>query len=42
VRFALMWLVTRMALRRSASRGIFSLITVSVAKEGIARLISAL
>lgn len=42
VRFALMWLVTRMALRRSASRGIFSLLTVSVAKEGIKRLISAL
>jgi hypothetical protein len=42
VRFALMWLVTRMALRRSASKGIFSLITVSVAKEGIKRLISAL
>jgi hypothetical protein len=42
VRFALMWLITRMALRRSASRGIFSLLTVSVAKEGIKRLISAL
>ena len=42
VRFVLMWLVTRMALRRSASKGIFSLITVSVAKEGIKRLISAL
>ena len=42
VRFALMWLVTRMALLRSASRGIFSLIKLSVAKEGIKRLISAL
>ena len=42
VRFALIWLVTRMALRRSVSKGIFSLITVSVAKEGIKRLISAL
>ncbi len=42
VRFALMWLVTRMALRRSVSRGVFSLITVSVAKEGIKRLIKAL
>lgn len=42
VRFALMWLVTRMALRRSVSRGVFSLITVSVAKEGIKRLIRAL
>jgi hypothetical protein len=42
VRFALMWLVTRMALRRSVSSGIFSLITISVAKESIKRLISAL
>jgi fatty acid desaturase len=42
VRFALMWLVTRMTLRRSLSNGIFGLIPLSLAKAGLKRLISAL
>lgn len=40
MRFALMWLLTRMALQRGVSRGLFNVITLSLAKAGLKRLIS--
>ncbi|MGA7075721.1 MAG: hypothetical protein WBZ42_04135 [Halobacteriota archaeon] len=39
-RFALMWLLTRMALQRGVSRGIFSLFTLPLLKAGLKRFIS--
>jgi hypothetical protein len=39
-RFALMWLLTRTALRRGMSGGILTLLTLSVAKTWLKRFIS--
>jgi hypothetical protein len=40
MRFALVWLLTRMALQRGASRGIFNIFALSLAKAGLKRIIS--
>jgi hypothetical protein len=40
MRFALMWLLTRMALQRDVSRGIFNLFSLSLLKAGLKRFIS--
>jgi len=39
MRFALMWLLTRTALQRGVSRGVFNLVTLSLLKAGLKRLI---
>jgi hypothetical protein len=39
MRFALMWLLTRTALQRGVSRGIFNLVTLSLLKAGLKRFI---
>ncbi|MEI7826708.1 MAG: hypothetical protein WCI87_02795 [Euryarchaeota archaeon] len=39
MRFALMWLLTRMALQRGVSRGIFNLFTLSLLRAGLKRFI---
>jgi hypothetical protein len=39
MRFTLMWLLTRTALQRGVSRGIFNLITLSLLKAGLKRFI---
>jgi hypothetical protein len=39
-RFALLWLLTRTALRRGASGGVLTLLTLSVAKTWLKRLVS--
>ena len=40
MRFALMWLSTRMALQRGVSRGVFNLVTLSLLKAGLKRFIN--
>jgi hypothetical protein len=40
MRFALMWLLTRMALQRGVTKNVFNLITIFLAKAGLKRLIS--
>jgi hypothetical protein len=39
MRFALMWLLTRTALQRGVSRGIFNLVTLSLLRAGLKRFI---
>ena len=39
MRFALMWLLTRTALQRGVSRGIFNFVTLSLLKAGLKRFI---
>lgn len=39
MRFTLMWLLTRTALQRGVSRGIFNLVTLSLLKAGLKRFI---
>jgi hypothetical protein len=39
MRFALMWLLTRTALQRGVSRGVFNLVTLSLLKAGLKRFI---
>lgn len=40
MRFALMWLLTRMALQRGVTKNVFNLITIFLAKAGLKRLIN--
>ena len=40
IRFALMWLLTRMALQRGVTKSVLNLITIFLAKAGLKRLIS--
>lgn len=40
MRFALMWLLTRMALQRGVTKNVFDLITIFLAKAGLKRLIN--
>jgi hypothetical protein len=40
VRFALMWLLTRMALQRGLPKTVFNLITIFLTKAGLKRLIN--
>lgn len=39
MRFALMWLLTRMALQRGVTKNVFNLISIFLAKAGLKRLI---
>jgi hypothetical protein len=40
LRFALMWLLTRMVLQRGVTKNVFKLITILLAKVGLKRLIN--
>jgi len=40
MRFALMWLLTRMALQRGVTKNVFNLISIFLAKAGLKRLIN--